>query len=134
MFARNSKVALTFFCLVVALGLATASEANSLLHSPRDHASLNRMIKKRTPDSPLLSILQPAVGAEGTSASVGTDKASATVSSTPGKASDSLTLPGISLTTGSASATLTSDTVSTAGTEAAFGADTELPRFQGLSH
>ena len=65
MFARsNSKVVLTFLCLVVALGLATVSEANSLVHTPRDHASLGRMIKKRVPaDDSLLGSLIPVAGA-----------------------------------------------------------------------
>ena len=121
MFARkNSKVALTFLCLVVALGLATVSEANSLVHSPRDHASLNRMIKKRIPDDSLLPII-PVIGAEGSSASAGTDKASATVSNTLNTASATLSVPNLSLTTPSASATSTSGTVSKAGMEAMSG-------------
>ncbi|PIL31737.1 hypothetical protein GSI_06441 [Ganoderma sinense ZZ0214-1] len=115
MFARNSKVALTFLCLVVALGLATVSEANSLVHSPRDHASLNRMIKKRIPEDSIFPII-PVVGAEGTSASAGTDKASATASNTPSTPSDSATAPILSLTIPSVSATSTSGAASATST------------------
>ncbi|KAI0801055.1 hypothetical protein C8Q74DRAFT_1364706 [Fomes fomentarius] len=51
MVARSNSKVLTFFCLVVALGLATVSEANSLVHNSRDHVQLNRMIKKRAGDN-----------------------------------------------------------------------------------
>ena len=93
MFARkNSKVALTFLCLVVALGLATVSEANSLVHTPRDHAQLNRMIKKRSPAEPFLPIFQqPAVGAEGDpTASASTDTAALTSTCTTSASSASV--------------------------------------------
>ena len=92
MFARkNSKVALTFLCLVVALGLATVSEANSLVHTPRDHAQLNRMIKKRSPAEPFLPIVQPAVGAEGDpTASASTDTAALTSTGTTSASSASV--------------------------------------------
>ncbi len=102
MFARkNSKVALTFLCLVVALGLATVSEANSLVHSPRDHAQINRMIKKRNPaGDDLFSIFgggAAPIGAEGTPTAVAsTDSATSTSASATGT-STSLTGTGLGL-------------------------------------
>ncbi|KAH9944201.1 uncharacterized protein BXZ73DRAFT_87149 [Epithele typhae] len=67
MFARkNTKVALTFFCLVVALGLATVVEANSLVHPSRDHVDISRrMVKKRADGGALASIFNPVLGGEG---------------------------------------------------------------------
>ncbi|TBU34700.1 hypothetical protein BD311DRAFT_650157 [Dichomitus squalens] len=116
MFARKSKVALTLFCLVVALGLATTSEANSLVHSPRDHADLNRMIKKRAPQIDIFPT-GPIIGAEGTpTASASTDTASATSAtsaSTTSTGAASVTTG--SSTSGTASATGATDSASVTG-------------------
>ena len=122
MFARsNSKVVLTFLCLVVALGLATVSEANSLVHSPRDHVELNRMIKKRAPQSE--GLIPIIIGAEGNpTGSVSTDTASATSAasaSTTGTNSASATTG--TATSGTASASSGTDSVSTGRMEVRIG-------------
>ena len=114
MVARKHTATLTLFCLVVALGLATVTEANSLVHHPRDHVGLNRMIKKRSPDGVLASII-PIVGAEGnqdTSTSA-TSASSTGIGSATSSPADSATSTGTSTDTGaSAAPTSSSSTVS----------------------
>ncbi|KAI0673347.1 hypothetical protein C8Q78DRAFT_1076368 [Trametes maxima] len=104
MFARSSKVALTFLCLVVALGLATVSEANSLVHPARDHNELSRMIRKR---SPQLFPITPIVGAEGDPAG---NKVSTDTSATSTATSTGTTSAATSTATTSSSSAATSNT------------------------
>ncbi|EIW64258.1 uncharacterized protein TRAVEDRAFT_41678 [Trametes versicolor FP-101664 SS1] len=129
MFAR-SKVALTFFCLVVALGLATVSEANSLVTPARGHVELSRMIKKRADVSgfPLL----PVFGAESdptSTASTGSSTAtSGSATGTSSSATSSVTASSAASTSSSAtsssatsasSASTSSDTSSSAASSSA---------------
>ncbi|OJT02740.1 hypothetical protein TRAPUB_6734 [Trametes pubescens] len=109
MFAR-SKVALTFFCLVVALGLATVSEANSLVTPARGHAELSRMIKKRADSTfPLLPII--GAGADPNTSTASTGASSATSASA---ASGTSSLATSSLATSSAASTSSSAASSSA--------------------
>lgn len=132
MFARkNTKVTLTLFCLVVALGLATVSEANSLVHNSRDHVDLSRrMVKKPRLDDPF-SALFPVNGAEGASASVSTDTSTATTtaatdtSSVADPLSTGLSLGGLSTTSAvTDTATSTSLVSIVIGLSLGHGADT----------
>ncbi|KAI9068047.1 hypothetical protein FKP32DRAFT_1698303 [Trametes sanguinea] len=106
MFPRSSKVALTFLCLVVALGLATVSEANSLVHPARDHAQLSRMIKKRVPvpEATFTPLFSQIIGAEGDSGSAGNAGAAGQGTGT-GTATGTATGSGTATGTGTASAT-----------------------------
>ncbi|KAI0361393.1 hypothetical protein OH77DRAFT_1417651 [Trametes cingulata] len=122
MFARSSKVALTLLCLVVALGLATVSEANSLVHPARDHAGLSRMIKKRAADGfSLLPIIAPEGDPTG---SVGTDTASSTGTGSATSAASTGSLSGTSSagtgtslsSTGSATSATTTGSLSASST------------------
>ncbi|KAI8990479.1 hypothetical protein BD414DRAFT_521698 [Trametes punicea] len=116
MFPRSSKVALTFLCLVVALGLATVSEANSLVHPARDHAQLSRMIKKRVPlpDDGLL--FGPIIGAEG-DPNGGANAGNSPVASTTTDAGISTSSAGAS--TGTTSGTSAATSATTTGTDSA---------------
>ncbi|KAI0375216.1 hypothetical protein BV20DRAFT_933717 [Pilatotrama ljubarskyi] len=120
MFARSSKVALTLLCLVVALGLATVSEANSLVHPARDHAGLSRMIKKRSPDGLLLS---PIIAPEGDpTGSVGTDTASSTGTGSVTSAATSTGTSSAASSTGTSAASTSTDTASAASSTGSLSA------------
>ncbi|KAI0756794.1 hypothetical protein C8Q80DRAFT_1215628 [Daedaleopsis nitida] len=109
MFARsNSKVALTFLCLVVALGLATVSEANSLVQSPRDHAQLNRMIKKRAVEQRGLFDLPPFTPVNGAAGDP-----TGTPSTDTGAATGTTTGTSTSTGTSTATGSTTTDSAST---------------------
>ncbi|KAI0830526.1 hypothetical protein BC628DRAFT_1408008 [Trametes gibbosa] len=112
MFAR-SKAALTFLCLVVALGLATTSEANTLVHPARDHAQLSRMIKQRVPrdTTPFL----PIIGAEGDPGKVSSSTPPTSASVTASVASVSASASAASV----ASSLASSDSVSASASSVA---------------
>ena len=118
MFARKNKVALTLLCLVVALGLATVSEANSLVHTPRDHAQLNRMIKKRAGDdepstrNPFLDFFQPVAGA-GADPTASVSKVSDPASSASASSESVTDSASSASATGSASESVSASSVST---------------------
>ncbi|VDB99594.1 unnamed protein product [Peniophora sp. CBMAI 1063] len=110
---RSRKLALTLFCtLALALALVGPTQAaDPFAVNRRDHGSLNRMIKKRTPG--LLDDLNPVNNAgtgsaDDSSAASGSDSAAAASSTAP--ASD--TAASASATTPASSAAASSDTAS----------------------
>ncbi|KAI0639623.1 hypothetical protein C8Q77DRAFT_1152588 [Trametes polyzona] len=122
MFAR-SKAALTFLCLVVALDLATVSEANSLVHPARGHAELSRMIKKRVPQSHAFPLL-PVIGAAGdpdkaSAASTDSVSATSTDSASASSTSASSAASSSSVATTSSSAATSSSSAASSSSSAA---------------
>lgn len=125
MVARSNSKVLTFFCLVVALGLATVSEANSLVHNSRDHVQLNRMIKKRAGDNVFSDLFGSpnnggvvGAGADPTATlSSGTAISTSTSSTASGTTTTSIDiLSSLSLPTGTASSSSTTSSVASSTT------------------